>query len=231
MQERRKITRWQVNQHCGLKLKQAAEELFCQIKDISYKGAKIILSAKLPEDTTFKIGLRFSERSILGAEAWVAWRKVIDGVNHYGLYFIKIGDADKNKIDKFINKFYPNSLKQKWLGPVAADKEKGGEDMNDHRIFERFKKQFPARFIGLNDGKEGTAQTFDVSAKGLGLLTRQELKTRATLEIWLDVPNSTEPLYTRGQVVWSRLGGKESYRTGIELEKADLMGISRLLRA
>ncbi|MCK9431232.1 MAG: PilZ domain-containing protein [Candidatus Omnitrophica bacterium] len=102
--------------------------------------------------------------------------------------------------------------------------------MTDHRIFERFRKEFSARFIGL-DGKEGLAQTFDVSAKGLGLSTHQELKTRSALELWLDVPNSTEPLYTRGQVVWSRFGGDEGYHIGVELEKADLMGISRLLRA
>jgi hypothetical protein len=227
MQERRKLTRWQLNQHGGFKLKPATEESSCQVKDLSYKGAKIILSVKLPEDTTLKINLRLSEKCVIDAEVWIAWSKVIDGINHYGLYFIKIGDADKNKIAKLINAFYPNSLKQ----PVATEEEKGGDEVNDHRIFERFSKQFPARFIGLNDGKEGSAQTFDVSAKGLGLLTKQELKTHAALEIWLDVPSSTEPLYTRGQVVWSKLGGKDVYRTGIELEKADLMGISRLLRA
>ncbi|MCX5698172.1 MAG: PilZ domain-containing protein [Candidatus Omnitrophica bacterium] len=230
MQERRKLIRCQVNQRGGLKLKQAAEELFCQVKDINCKGVKIILSAKLPEDTTFRINLRLSEKCIFEAEVWVAWRKVVDGINHHGLYFIKIGDADKNKIDKFINTFYPNSLKQKWLGPVAAEKEKGGEDVNDHRVFERFRKEVSARFIGL-DGKEGVARTFDVSAKGLGLSTNHELESRANLEIWLDVPNSTDPLYTRGQVVWSRLAGTGGFCSGIELERADLMGVSRLLRA
>ena len=75
------------------------------------------------------------------------------------------------------------------------------------------------------------AQTFDVSSKGLGLSTSHELESQANLEIWLDVPNSTDPLYTRGQVIWTRLAGTAGYRSGIELEKADLMGISRLLRA
>lgn len=101
--------------------------------------------------------------------------------------------------------------------------------MDDHRIFERFRKEFSARFIGL-DGKESVAQTFDVSAKGLGLSTSHELEPQANLEIWLDVPNNTDPLYTRGQVVWTRLAGATGYHSGIELEKADLMGISRLLR-
>lgn len=102
--------------------------------------------------------------------------------------------------------------------------------MNDFRIFERFRKEFSARFIGL-DGKEGLAQTFDVSAKGLGLSTSQELEPQANLEIWLDVPHSTDPLYTRGQVVWTRLADQGGFRSGIELERADLMGVSRLLRA
>ncbi len=102
--------------------------------------------------------------------------------------------------------------------------------MNDHRTFERFKREFSARFIGL-DGKENVAQTFDVSAKGLGLSTSQELESQANLEIWLDVPNSTDPLYTRGQVVWTRLAGTTGFRSGIEFEKVNLMGVSRLLRA
>jgi len=102
--------------------------------------------------------------------------------------------------------------------------------LNDHRVFERFRKEFSARFVGL-DGKEGMARTFDVSAKGLGLLSSQELESRSNLEIWLDVPNSTDPLYTRGQVVWSRLAETGDFCSGIELEKADLMGVSRLLRA
>ena len=102
--------------------------------------------------------------------------------------------------------------------------------MDDYRIFERFSRKFSARYLGLN-GKEEIAQIFDVSAKGLGLSTSDELKSQAPLELWLDVPGSTDPLYTRGQVVWSRLAGAIGWQSGIELERAELMGISRLLRA
>ncbi|MDD5465796.1 MAG: PilZ domain-containing protein [Candidatus Omnitrophica bacterium] len=231
MGERRKLARWQVNQHAALKLEQAAEELFCQIKDINSKGARITLNTKLPQDSRLKMSLRLSENYAVEAEVWVAWHKVINGINHYGLYFSRIKDADKDKIYKFINRYRSNGLKQE-PSPAAArvEKEKGGEGMHDHRIFERFRKEFSARFIGL-DGKEGQAQTFDVSAKGLGLSTTNELESKTPLEIWLDVPGSTDPLYTRGQVVWSRLAGVSGYRSGIELERADLMGVSRLLRA
>jgi len=231
MLERRKFARCPINQQGVLKLEQAVKGTFCQIKDINVKGVKITLNIKLPQDSALKINLKLAEDCTIDAEIWVAWHKVVNGVNHYGIYFSKIKDADKDKIYKFIDKYRPSDLEQKpWLGAVESEEEKGGEDMNDHRIFERFKKAFSARFIGL-DGEEGKAQTFDVSAKGLGLLTTKELEQNAPLEIWLNVPNSTDPLYTRGQVVWSRLEGAAGYRCGIELERADFMGMSRLLRA
>ena len=231
MLERRKLARCPVNQQGVLKLEQATKGSFCQIKNINVKGVEITLNTKLPQDSALKINLRLADNYTIDAEIWVAWHKVVNGINHYGIYFSKIKDADKDKIYKFINKYRSNDSKQKpWLETVESEKEKGGEDMNDHRIFERFQKAFSARFIGL-DGEEGQAQTFDISAKGLGLLTTKELESKAPLEIWLDVPNSTDPLYTRGQVVWSRLEGATGYRCGIELEKADFMGMSRLLRA
>ncbi len=231
MEEHRKLPRWEINRQGVLRTEQAAGDAFCQVKDISYKGARITLNTKLPLDTALRITLKLSENYTIDAEIWVAWHKVINGSNHYGVYFSKIKDADKEKIFKFISVFYPNDLKQKcWTGIPKIEVEKGGEDMNDHRIFERFGKKFSARFMGL-DGKEGVGQTFDVSAKGLGISTSQELESQANLEIWLDVPNSTDPLYTRGQVVWTRLASKGGFRSGIELEGADLMSISRLLRA
>lgn len=231
MKERRKLARWQVNQHAALKLEKTTKELFCQVKDINSRGAKITLGMKLPDDKAFKLSLRLSEDYTIEAEVWVAWRKVVNGINHYGFFFSKIQDADKDKIYKFINMYRTDESKQNpWLGAVEVEQKKGEEDMSDHRIFERFRREFSARFVGL-DGKETQAQTFDVSAKGLGLSTVNALPSNTPLEIWLNVPNSTDPLYTRGQVVWSRPAGAAGYHSGIELERAELMGMSRLLRA
>lgn len=246
MNELRKLPRWQINQHAAFKLEQAVSQkvvvwpskakptkkLLCQVKDINIRGAKIALNTKLPEDEAFRISLQLSKDCSIDAEVWVARSKVVNGINHYGLFFSKLKDVDKDKIYKFINRYSSrNSPGQPWRPAVEAEKEKGGEEMNDYRIFERFKKEFSTRFIG-SDGKETQAQTVDVSAKGLGLSTAKALECNTPLEIWLNVPNSTDPVYTRGQVVWSKLGGAAaSYRSGIELDRADLMGISRLLRA
>jgi len=229
MIEHRRYVRCQVNRQGWLKLEQVAEELLCQVKDISFKGARIALSAKLPEDSAVRISLRLSEDCSFDAEIWVAWHKVFDGVNHYGIYFDKIRDADKDKIQTFLNKYCFNELKQKWW-PDKIAKEGGDKEMNDRRIFERFSTRFPARFLSRDSASEGQAQTLDISAKGMGLETAQELKLRSDVEIWLDLPDKGGPLYARGQVVWSRQQGLNNFHSGVELEKADLMGISRALR-
>ena len=242
MQERRRFTRWQVNRLAKFRLEQAVEEAFCHVDDINYKGAQIILDAKLPEDTAFRLNLRLSEECSFEAEVWVAWHKVVDGINHYGIYFSKIRDADKDKIYKFINMHYPSDLKEKWWGVeqavkpqeaviVAKDYALGSGSIEDHRIFERFPVQCSARFLNLNNGKEGLAQTVDISAKGLGLSCDQELLLNTPLEIWLQMPGKGEPLYIRGEVAWTKTEGLAGYHFGVQLEKAALMGISHLLRS
>lgn len=105
-----------------------------------------------------------------------------------------------------------------------------GEDFSDKRVFERFTVNFPARFIDLRENKEGRAETCDVSAKGVGFLLNEELKPAASLEIWLDLPDKGEPLYTRGRVVWTTQIEPQLWRTGVNLERAELMGLARIFR-
>ncbi|MDD3345307.1 MAG: PilZ domain-containing protein [Candidatus Omnitrophica bacterium] len=230
MLERRKLPRWKINESALLRLKYAVNDLYCQINDINHIGAQVTLHTKLPMNRIFKMNLRLSEKYTIEAKVWVAWHRVVNGSNHYGIYFKELKDASRDKINKFISAFYPNSLTGITGTEGSGSEEEVDEIMGDHRIFERFRKQVPARFIGLN-GKESMAETFDVSAKGLGLSTSMALESRSNLEIWLDVPNSAEQLYTRGQVVWSKPGDDGTYKAGVELERADLMGISRLLRS
>ncbi|MDD5281530.1 MAG: PilZ domain-containing protein [Candidatus Omnitrophica bacterium] len=230
MQEHRRYVRYQVKQQGRLKLEQLPGELPCQIKDISYKGARIVLNTKLPEDAALRINLRLYEDCTVDAEVWIAWHKVFNGVNHYGIYFDKIRDADKDKIYNFLNKYCHNEIKEKWW-PDEKKLEKGGDNMNDHRIFERFPVNISARYLNPDTGEEGLAKIQDVSAKGLGLSASEELRLPAALEIWLEMKNQGESLYTRGKVVWEKSEGVNNYKLGVELEKADLMGISRVLRS
>ncbi len=103
-------------------------------------------------------------------------------------------------------------------------------DSEDKRIFARFPVKFPMRFLDLLANRDLQAQALDMGAKGLGFLSSTELKPYTPLELWLKVPDKNDPFYTRGEVVWSEKIGPNQFRTGVNLEKADLMGISRILR-
>jgi len=102
--------------------------------------------------------------------------------------------------------------------------------MDDRRIFERLDAKLRLRYLDVHSGQEGDAETFDLSAKGVGLVVNSELKVRTPLELWLEVVNGNQPFYTRGEVVWSKYTGSGEYRAGVNLEKADLLGLSRALR-
>lgn len=102
--------------------------------------------------------------------------------------------------------------------------------MDDRRIFGRISARFPLKFLNPSDGSEGIAETVDVSANGLGILSKIPLPVRTPLEFWLDIPDQHEPLYTRGQVVWSRDSSDTAgQQVGVQLERAELMGLARVL--
>ncbi len=216
MEERRKLNRWPLNHNAKILLDGAVVAAPCVIKDINFTGMQLAFKLRLKTDQYLKFCLFLSPDIALNLEAWVAWSKNINGRNTYGFYFSKITGQDRQSIFNFVFKNTP---------------EKGGsETMEDRRIFQRFNMKLPVRLLDLDSGLELEAQTNDVSAKGLGILLKSELKPGASLEAWLSMPDKGEPLYTRGRAVWARKDGPD-FRIGMDLEKADLMGLSRILRA
>lgn len=105
-----------------------------------------------------------------------------------------------------------------------GERKEGGEKMEDQRVFARIEAKFPLRFLDPNSGKEGTAETVDVSANGVGLVAAENLAVRTPLEMWLQIPDQHDPFYTRGEVVWT-----DKQRVGVRLERAELMGLARVL--
>ena len=102
--------------------------------------------------------------------------------------------------------------------------------MEDRRVFERINTRLPVKFLDPLSGREGQADTTDISANGLGLVTNESLPAMTSLEMWLGIPDQHEPFYTRGEVVWSEpLPGTGAHRIGVRLEKAELMGLARVL--
>jgi len=239
MQDHRQAIRWRANWQAKIKLEAAGSDITkdftnCLIYDITLRGLRVCLPQKIEVDSYVKLSLVLSEDCLLdNLEAWVVWHKIIDGNNVYGLYFTKINDPCKEKLYQFTRSNFHEQMDKQWWKGIESDinQQKGDENLEDHRIFERFEKHLSLSFLNLNSGTEGQAQTRDLSAKGIRLVAGQRFEPKTPLEMWLKIPDKGEPLYLRGEVVWSRLQGVNEYHSGINLEKADLMGISRVLRS
>jgi hypothetical protein len=98
---------------------------------------------------------------------------------------------------------------------------------SDKRTFRRIPISLPLQFINLNSNRSGVAVTHDVSVKGIGFITEEVLAPYTPLEMWVSLPSSDTPFYTRGEVAWSKITEQNKYRIGVNLEKAHL--IPRLL--
>jgi hypothetical protein len=230
MEVRRRFARWKVGLPAQIKLTGAERFVTCHVDDISMMGVKFSFPLKLPEDKFIKLTLALSDSFVLNIEAWVGWHKYNEGVNTYGLFFTRITDSDKEKIYRYITEHHREELEKAWWQDFDGQ-EKPETPVEDKRIFQRFPVKLPVRLLDVSSGKESAALTDDVSAKGIGILSKEELKAHTPVEIWLQIPDNREPVYTRGEVIWSALSGKDGYRAGVSLEKADLMGLSRILRS
>ncbi|MFA5117870.1 MAG: PilZ domain-containing protein [Candidatus Omnitrophota bacterium] len=234
MEERRHLTRWQINKDCKIKLEGAYVYADAQVRDINFKGGSIALKKHLVLDKFLKMHIMISEGFIIEAELWILWQKRVLDSTVYGFCFKTLKDHDKERLYQFILKQYSGQLNRQWW---RDDVKKGGgtvmreEGFDDKRTFERFSVNLSLKLLALDSNKEDGAEVQDISAKGLGLMTRDWYPPHTPLEMWLSVPDQGQPLYTRGSVAWSNLEGPDNFRTGVELEKADLMGVSRVLRA
>lgn len=229
MEVRRRFARWKVDLPAKIKLAGAEKFVSCHIDDISMMGVKISLPLRLPEDKFIKLTLLVSETFVLNIEAWVGWHKSAEGVNVYGLYFTRITEADKEKIYRYIEATHRKDIDKFWWEDDQDEENK--KEAQDKRVFQRFAVRFPVRLLNITSGSEAVAFTQDISAKGVGLRTHEALQSHMPVEIWLEVPDKGEPIYTRGEVIWVKAEGQDDYRVGINLAKADLMGLSRILRS
>jgi len=105
------------------------------------------------------------------------------------------------------------------------------ETFEDRRRFFRFLIELPLKFIKKYSNLEGQGKTRDISAAGVGMFAPEDLKERTSIELWIEVPDGHEPLYTQGEVVWSKMIDTNKYAIGISLYKVDLMAMSRIVKA
>ncbi len=102
-------------------------------------------------------------------------------------------------------------------------------DLNDRRIFERFKLELPLSYLKGDGQIKGHVCTHDISAEGVGISSDNELSEGTILTIALSVPDINKELPAQGIVIWSKKLGNCS-RAGIKLIQAEIMELSTVLR-
>lgn len=102
--------------------------------------------------------------------------------------------------------------------------------MYDRRMFERISLSLQIKFWDVKANMIGEAEVKDISAKGIGFTTSEDLSAGTSIKIWLEIKDNGEHLYTEGTVMWSRQLVEGGYRIGVELVHPELMGFSRVLR-
>jgi len=95
-------------------------------------------------------------------------------------------------------------------------------------MFDRFEVDFSADVKQSHAEQSNFAQCYDISAGGLGLLTEGKLTPEANMEIWLGIPDGHPPFRSLARVLWSKQVQENKWRSGLEFEKVDFMGVRRI---
>ncbi|MFC1646359.1 PilZ domain-containing protein [Candidatus Omnitrophota bacterium] len=110
------------------------------------------------------------------------------------------------------------------------DNSKGTKASKEHRMFSRFRVNFPARFRNLNVGRRGEGVCDDIGAGGVRIKTNQAIEPRTPLEVWIDIADGFDPVNLKGRVVWSKKTDPENCRTGVVFDCPRLIAFSRVLK-
>jgi len=101
----------------------------------------------------------------------------------------------------------------------------------ERRSQPRFLAKVPLSFYEPNTPQIINAQTHDISAQGISIITSKEIPVGTTLDINIQMPDTGEKIFRRGKVVWSSLLNHSGYKLGIKLEEPPLKPIALVLGA
>lgn len=100
----------------------------------------------------------------------------------------------------------------------------------DKRIFERKSFSSILRFRTNHSKRDEEGLTHNISAGGMSFVTKQKIKPKEALELWIGVPESRTPLYKTAEVIWAKENLVNTYETGIKFDSVGLMELSRIFK-
>ena len=98
--------------------------------------------------------------------------------------------------------------------------------LREKRKFVRFNEEIKIRYNSLNNHKNSRhSKSFNVSRKGVCLVTYEKLSKKTHLELEMDVPGFSRPVILTGRVMWTKdlhkedSQGRRLFYTGIRFYK------------
>ena len=102
--------------------------------------------------------------------------------------------------------------------------------MENRRMFARINVDLPIEFLNPLNGKKCEAKTVDISANGIGFITKESLPCNVLLQMWLVVPGQQKPIHVLGKIVWSKdLADSIQKRVGVHLNREKLVDLREVL--
>ena len=106
---RRFLPRWKICAAAKIKWLNAKDYLPCEVGDLNMKGFSLGIEEEIPEANT-QAQLYFNEKYFFDVEISVAWHKEVSGKQIYGIKFLKVRDADREKIYQMMRENFSGCL-------------------------------------------------------------------------------------------------------------------------
>ncbi len=101
---------------------------------------------------------------------------------------------------------------------------------DDKRIFERRNFSSLLKFNAAERIKNGEGITRNISAGGTAFITKDKLKPREPVELWITTPEGRDPIHKTAQVAWVKENLLNSFETGVKFDSVGLMELSSIFK-
>ncbi len=112
MMERRGAFRWQLDTQGSLETE--TERSLCRVLDMSLRGMHLYAPKGWVQGQVVRLRLRLEDTLSVSCEALVSWQRPWADGAQYGLMFIRINDASKEAIFRFVQKVRPEEVRRRW---------------------------------------------------------------------------------------------------------------------
>ena len=93
---------------------------------------------------------------------------------------------------------------------------------NDRRYFERVPVKLPLLLRAKEEGSVIEAQTQDLGAKGLGIISKDRIPDEGEVNLRVEVPGQADYLNLAGRIMWAREYFPDGWRAGVGLKEQSI---------